>query len=71
MYKAILMFSDLCDNGHVYRAGDVYPRDGIEVSDERLAELSTDKNRRARPLIVMVPEDKPKPTRKRVTKHDD
>ena len=50
---------------HVFRIpiGDAY-------HDERLAELSTDKNRRGRPLIVMVPEDKPKPTRKRVRKND-
>lgn len=63
-----MMFSDLQDGGHVYRAGDVFPRDGMDVSKERLAELSSANNRRGKPLIAEVADEKPKPTRKRVKK---
>ena len=30
---------DLQDNEHYYRKGDVYPREGLEVSEERFQEL--------------------------------
>lgn len=55
MYKVLRMFRDLKDNNHVYHVGDEYPHDGImEVSEERLLELSTDANRRHVPLIAKV-----------------
>lgn len=44
------------DNEHAYNVGDVYPREGLDVSKERLTELSTDKNRRNIPLIERVQE---------------
>lgn len=44
------------DNEHAYNVGDVYPREGLDVSKERLTELSTDKNRRNMPLIERVQE---------------
>ena len=59
MYRAIEYFEDLADNRHAYEAGDVFPRDGMEVSDERIEELATDANRRGVPLIEKV-EEKPK-----------
>lgn len=46
MYKVIERFEDAQDNGHEYQVGDIYPRDGLEVSEERFTELSTTNNRR-------------------------
>lgn len=57
MYKAIRFFKDLEDNGYVYHTGDVFPRDGANVSDERIAELMSDKNKRHAPLIEDVDEE--------------
>lgn len=51
-YKAIVSFTDLQDNNYRYHAGDTFPRDGYKVSPERLEELSTDKNRRRKPMIA-------------------
>lgn len=65
-YKVIVMFRDLQDNGHTYRPGDVFPRDGVAATPERVAELSGSDNMRGRPLIVA----EKKPTRKRVKKDD-
>lgn len=56
MYKAIKRFADLQDNNHVYEAGDVFPRKGFNVSDARLAELSSSKNKQHEPLIELVKE---------------
>lgn len=58
MYKAIRYFEDLKDDSHVYRTGDVYPRDGYKPTKARITELSTDKNRRNKPLIQEVEEEK-------------
>ena len=54
MYKVLERFTDLQDNRHEYNPGDTFPREGLVVSEERLAELSTDKNRQRRPLIEVV-----------------
>ena len=51
MYKVIHFFTDLQDFDYPYDVGDIFPRHGKEVSEERLEELSTDKNRQRRPLI--------------------
>lgn len=61
MYRVLKMFTDLKDNGYAYKAGDEFPRQGLEVSARRLAELSSDKNRRGIPLIEKVEEKKPEP----------
>ena len=76
MYKAIKQFTDLQDNGHRYNPGDIYPREGLEVSKARITELSTDRNRRHEPMIEAVKEpvaEEPakKPTRKRTKKSAD
>lgn len=52
MYKVIKYFEDLKDNRHPYKAGDIFPRKGLDVSRERIAELASDKNRRGEPFIV-------------------
>lgn len=56
MYKVIKLFTDLQDNNYKYQAGDIFPRDGLVVSQERLDELSSDKNRRHTPLIEKIEE---------------
>ena len=71
MYKVIKAFFDLQDvketkSGTVYteyNAGDIYPREGLEPSAERIAELSGSDNKQHTPLIEKVeekPEEKPK-----------
>lgn len=54
--KVIKYFTDLQDNNHEYNEGDVFPREGKEVSEERLDELSTKNNRQGVPLIERVQE---------------
>lgn len=54
MYRVIKFFTDLQDNNHAYKVGDVFPHDGMKVSEMRLKELSTDANRRHMPLIEKV-----------------
>lgn len=53
-YIATEYFKDTADNGFVYHAGDTFPRAGKTVSEARLAELSSDGNRRGRPVIAAV-----------------
>lgn len=59
MYKVVKFFTDLQDNKHPYNVGDIFPREGVEVSEDRLKELSTDKNKRGAVLIEEVVEDTP------------
>ena len=51
-YKVLCYFEDLQDDSYAYRVGDTYPREGVEPSEERIAELSSDANRRGKPLIA-------------------
>ena len=83
MYKVLVNFTDLQDNNYRYHAGDKFPRKGAKVSDERLEELSTDKNRRHKPMIKevedikeFIPEEskaseEPKPKAKKGSKKKD
>ena len=64
MYKVIKSFTDLQDNNNAYYVGDTFPHNGVEVDAERIAELSSNKNRLGVPLIEEVVE-KPKRTRKK------
>ena len=57
MYRVIKYFTDLKDNAHPYEVGDVFPRRGVFVTEERLTELSTDRNKRGCPLIEFVKGD--------------
>jgi hypothetical protein len=56
IYKVIKNFADLQDNNHVYLVGDEFPRKGMEVSDERIAELASASNKRREVLIEAVKE---------------
>ena len=60
MYRVIKAFTDLQDKNHEYNVGDVFPREGLTVSDERIAELASNKNRRGIPLIRAVRSKKKK-----------
>ena len=63
-YKVINYFTDLQDNNFAYEVGDEFPRKGLEVSEERIAELSGSDNLQKKPLIAAVEEtaveEKPK-----------
>ena len=63
MYRVIKAFTDL-KASHVYSVGDTFPNNDVEVDAERIAELSSDKNRLGIPLIEEIAE-KPKRTRKK------
>lgn len=54
MYFVLSRFADLLDNNRIYEAGDDYPRPGLDVTPERLAELAGSDNRTGRPLIKRV-----------------
>lgn len=53
-YEVIHFFTDLRDYDHPYNVGDEFPRQGVTVSEKRLAELSSSNNRQRRPLIKAV-----------------
>lgn len=57
MYKVIVKFKDLQDDSYIYNAGDEFPREGLKVSKKRFNELSSDKNRRGKPLIEFVEDE--------------
>ena len=52
MYKALVLFRDTQDKGHVYQPGDAYPREGYTPDKERVELLLSDKNRQGRPVIA-------------------
>ena len=55
MYKVIKHFIDLHDNDHSYNEGDIFPREGVDVSEERLKELAGSDNKQHTPLESMIP----------------
>ena len=57
-YKVIKYFTDLQDNRHPYNVGDIYPREGVKPSDDRIAELAGSENKQGCPLIELVKEAK-------------
>lgn len=65
MYKVIKFFTDLKDGNHPYEPGDIFPRKGVEVTEERLLELSGSDNKQGEPLIKEVKEAKPKKATKK------
>lgn len=65
MFKVVKKFYDLKDNNHAYYEGDIYPHNKVKVSEKRIAELSSNKNKMGVPLIVEIPE---KPSKKAIKK---
>ena len=58
-YKVIHYFTDLQDFNHPYKLGDTFPRLGLKVSEMRLKELSSNKNKQKKPLIELVKDVEP------------
>lgn len=56
MYKVIKFFTDLHDNEYPYNVGELFPREGMEVSENRLVELSGSDNKQGVPLIEFIAE---------------
>lgn len=54
MYKVIKYFVDLQDNNHPYNVGDIFPRKGMKVSDDRITELAGPNNKQGVPLIEKI-----------------
>jgi len=48
---AIVKFNDGQDNKHGYEVGDVFPREGLDVSEERREELRGKNNKARKPVI--------------------
>ena len=67
MYKVIKHFIDLHDNDHSYEEGDIFPREGITVKPERIAELAGSNNKQKTPLIVQVEDPKDESGEKETT----
>lgn len=53
-YKVVKAFADLQDDKHIYNVGDTFPHNGVEVSKDRLKELSSSDNKQGVPLIEKV-----------------
>lgn len=70
-YKVIHAFADLMDSKHKYEVGDAFPRLGLEVSEERLAELSSKNNMARRVLIEKIKEPVVKTKKKKQGKKKD
>ena len=56
MYKVLEFFTDLQDNNYAYHVGDTFPREGLDVSEERLNELASSDNKRGKPVIEVISE---------------
>ena len=57
MYKVIKAFTDLHDEDYPYSVGDSFPRVGINVTEQRLKELSGCENKQGVPLIEKVADE--------------
>lgn len=57
-YKVIHRFTDLQDFNHLYNVGDVFPRVGMKVSQSRIDELASSKNKLKTPLIKLEKDNK-------------
>lgn len=68
MYKVIKFFTDLHDNNYPYGVGDTYPRQGLTVTEGRIAELAGSNNKQGQPLIELVEEAPAKKTTKKTAK---
>ena len=60
MYKVIKSFFDLDDKNYEYKEGQIFPRKGAKVSEDRIEELLSGHNKLKKPLIKEVKEQKKK-----------
>ena len=56
MFRVVVAFADMQDGHHVYSVGDTFPRTGAKVSQERIDELVSGRNRIGKPLIEEIAE---------------
>jgi hypothetical protein len=56
-YTVLRYFTDLQDKGYAYKEGDVYPREGLSPSRDRIEALASGNNKRHIPLIQALPEE--------------
>ena len=69
MFRVVCDFHDLTDDNRHYGPGDSFPRPGLDVAPDRIAELTGTGNRLGRPVIEEIADAPPKPaTKKRVKK---
>lgn len=59
MYRVIAKFADAQDENRIYEVGEEYPRKGLKVSKDRLAELAS-VNNGARKAVI-AEENEPEP----------
>ena len=64
-YKVVVDFKDLQDGAYEYKKGDTYPREGKEVSQGRLIELSSSANKRGVVLIEEIEEEQQEKPKRR------
>lgn len=55
-FLVIAPFVDLEDGHHIYRKGDIYPREGLNVSDERIMQLLSTQNKARKSFIERIAE---------------
>lgn len=66
MIKVIEPFFDLQDDCYEYKRGDTYPRKDYEVTDARMQELASEKNKLGKALIMVEnPKMETKPRKKK------
>ena len=58
MYKVTKYFEDLQDQNYAYSEGDIYPREGLSPTPERIKALASKNNRQNVPLIQKIQEPK-------------
>lgn len=59
-YVVTRYFTDAQDNEHPYHEGDIYPREGLTVSDVRIKDLLSGNNFQRIPLIKRVTNEQEK-----------
>lgn len=55
-FLVIAPFVDLEDGHHIYCKGDIYPREGLNVSDERIMQLLSTQNKARKSFLERVAE---------------
>lgn len=71
MYKVVKAFYDLKDKDYLYSVGDTFPHDGKKVDENRVAELSSNRNKLGVSLIELIPEKPEKKAKKSVEKAEE
>lgn len=59
MYRAVEQFADLQDDKYIYEIGMIYPRKGLNPSDERIKELAGSENKVGKPVIEFFADPAP------------